>query len=74
MGYVFLMLCPNNRCDSIESMTATVQGLREQFRIDDQLHKSVYLFTYAFARPEGQRALRIVTMRYRTDDSDGHGD
>jgi hypothetical protein len=55
-------------------MMNTVNELREQFKIDHRLRKQVYLFTYAFARPEGQRALRIVTMRYRTDDSDGHGD
>ena len=46
------------RCDNIQSMTMRVGELREQFKIDDQFHKRVYLFTYAFARPEGQRALR----------------
>jgi len=40
-------------------MMNTVNELREQFKIDDRLHKQVYLYTYAFARPEGQRALRI---------------
>jgi len=39
-------------------MMATVKELREQFAIDDRLHKQVYLYTYAFARPAGQRALR----------------
>ena len=39
-------------------MTSTVAQLREQLKIDDHFHKRVYLFTYAFARPEGQRALR----------------
>ena len=39
-------------------MSATVSQLREQLQIDDMFHKRVYLFTYAFARPEGQRALR----------------
>jgi len=33
--------------------------LREQAKIDDEFHKRVYLFTYAFARPEGQRALPL---------------
>ena len=40
-------------------MTLKTGMLREQFKIDDKLHKRVYLFTYTFARPEGQRALRI---------------
>ena len=40
-------------------MMNTVNELREQSKIDDRLHKQVYLYTYAFARPEGQRALRI---------------
>lgn len=40
-------------------MTSVISQLREQLKIDDQFHKRVYLFTYAFARPEGQRALRI---------------
>jgi hypothetical protein len=39
-------------------MTSAVAQLRERFQIDEQFHKRVYLFTYAFARPEGQRALR----------------
>ena len=45
-------------------MTSTVNELREQFKIDDQLHKRVYLFTYAFARPEGQRALRTPPLKH----------
>jgi DCN1-like protein 1/2 len=40
-------------------MKSRTEMLREQFKIDDELHKRVYLFTYMFARPEGQRALRI---------------
>jgi hypothetical protein len=40
-------------------MMSRVDMLREQFKVDDQLHKRVYLYAYAFARPEGQRALRI---------------
>ena len=51
------------RCDSIQSMTSKVTQLREQFKIDDQFHKRVYLFTYAFARPEGQRSLRILPRK-----------
>lgn len=37
-----------------------VGHLRGQFKVDDQFHKRVYLFTYAFAKPEGQRALRTL--------------
>ena len=45
-------------------MASTVAQLREQFKIDDHFHKRVYLFTYAFARPEGQRALRSPPFFY----------
>ena len=53
-------------------MALKVNELRERFKIDDQLHKRVYLYTYAFARPEGQRALR-KTMD-DVDFSVGYGD
>jgi hypothetical protein len=46
------------RCDNIQNMTTMTGQLRGQFKIDDEFHKRVYLFTYAFAKPEGQRALR----------------
>ena len=59
LGYYPLRSTFNRRCDSIQNMTSKVAQLREQFKIDDQFHKRVYLFTYAFARPEGQRSLRI---------------
>lgn len=49
----------NDRCDTLQSMMNTIDELREQFKIDDRLHKQVYLYTYAFARPEGQRALPL---------------
>lgn len=52
------------RCDNIQSMISTISQLREQFKIDDKFHKRVYLFTYAFARPEGQRALRTDPYPY----------
>jgi len=48
----------NLGCDNIQNMTTTTGQLRGQF-IDDQFHKRVYLFTYAFAKPEGQRALPL---------------
>jgi hypothetical protein len=43
-------------------MAGKVKELREQAKIDDDFHKRVYLFTYAFARPEGQRALRMFLI------------
>jgi len=43
-------------------MMTTLSHLRGQFKIDDQFHKRVYLFTYAFAKPEGQRALRTFPL------------
>jgi hypothetical protein len=54
-------------------MTMVVDQLREQLKIDNQLHKRVYIFTYAFARPEGQRALRILLFSVDTDCSTGYG-
>jgi hypothetical protein len=50
----------DDRCSEIQSMSSTVNELREQFKIDDQLHRRVYLYTYSFARPEGQRALCMI--------------
>jgi DCN1-like protein 1/2 len=50
--------------------------LREQYEDDEVIHKRVYLFTYAFAKPEGQRALRserglrgglIIALEYAVD-------
>jgi DCN1-like protein 1/2 len=58
LGYHRLRFVSNRRCDNIQNMAFKVAQLREQFKIDDQFHKRVYLFTYAFARPEGQRSLR----------------
>jgi hypothetical protein len=52
----------DDRCSDIQSMSSTVNELREQFKIDDQLHRRVYLYTYAFARPEGQRALCMILL------------
>ena len=43
-------------------MTIAVSRLREQLKNDGQLHKRVYLYTYGFARPEGQRALRTFSI------------
>jgi len=56
------MMLTDVRCDNIQNMTTTTGHLRGQFKIDDQFHKRVYLFTYAFARPEGQRALRTFSL------------
>jgi len=43
-------------------MASYVSQWREQMKIDDDFHKRVYLYTYAFARPEGQRGLRTFPL------------
>jgi DCN1-like protein 1/2 len=45
------------RCDSIESMRAYLPRLRTRLSSDHDYFRSVYIFTFDFARSEGQRSL-----------------
>lgn len=62
LGYLHCNALSDDRCDTLQSMAGKVNELREQAKIDNEFHKRVYLFTYAFARPEGQRALRMFLI------------
>ena len=46
--------------DTMQGMRDAVAKLRQQLMTDNQFHKKVYVYTYAFARPEGQRSLRMA--------------
>jgi DCN1-like protein 1/2 len=69
LGYVYLPTSPSFslsngftdddfRVENLQAMALAVAQLREQLITDNLFHKKVYLFTYAFARIEGQRSLR----------------
>ncbi|KAF8425181.1 Cullin binding-domain-containing protein [Tirmania nivea] len=51
----------NMGCDTIEKMRAKIPELRNNISNDEATFKRVYLFTYTFARPPGQKSLPLDT-------------
>ncbi|KAF8465310.1 Cullin binding-domain-containing protein [Kalaharituber pfeilii] len=48
-------------CDTIEKMRAQVPDLRRSLAHDDAVFKRVYLYTYTFGLPTGQKSLPLDT-------------
>jgi DCN1-like protein 1/2 len=49
----------NNSVDSFEGMKAVIPRLRKKLGSDPEYFRRVYLYTFEFARSEGQRSLGI---------------
>ncbi|KAA8914823.1 Cullin binding-domain-containing protein [Sphaerosporella brunnea] len=52
-------------CDSLDKMRAIVPALRHSLHADETTFKRVYMFTFAFARTQGQKSLPLeVAIEY----------
>ncbi|KDQ08933.1 hypothetical protein BOTBODRAFT_37460 [Botryobasidium botryosum FD-172 SS1] len=51
----------NLKCEDISQMTSALTTLRTKLSSDSQYYRSVYLYTFDFAKTEGQRSIAVET-------------
>ena len=47
----------------LKAQRKQVKQWQKLWRMDDELWKSVYIYTYDFAKPQGQKSLRMHMSR-----------